>query len=373
MQEHLWDIDWSTFKILALAIPLFILFTRLGAWLRRLTVRLTGNCRFWTVTVYACGYFILAALLALPFDFFAGIVQPHISGDPTPAFLNWLKDEIVPMIVRVVVFALFIWIPYLIIAKSPRRWWLYCTVAILPIAFLAMVAWPVWVDPLTTSYKPLNDPALQARIDALAVRCGIPHIPVLVGGHSDTVTGIGPTNRIVLRGDIATAETPDGIVFTVGHEMKHYLMNDAWKGLGILAFCLLTGFWLTDRIGRAAIRRYSKRWGFTEVSDPASLPLMIFLMTFLWLLFTPCFNLIGRHIEHEADRFGLELTHQNRGAALDFANDVQKGYVPPEWDHFFLIFMATHPSVADRIHFANTYKPWETGQPLKYSSVCKAE
>jgi hypothetical protein len=47
--------------------------------------------------------------------------------------------------------------------------------------------------------------------------------------------------------------------------------------LAIIAVCLLAGFWLTDRMGRAAIRRFSGRWGFSELSDPASFPLIVFL------------------------------------------------------------------------------------------------
>jgi Zn-dependent protease with chaperone function len=77
------------------------------------------------------------------------------------------------------------------------------------------------------------------------------------------------------------------------------------------------------------------------------------------LPFLPLFNLFSRYIELEADRFGLELTHQNHAAAMVFAGDANSDDVPADWDTFFLIFQATHPSVAQRIEFANTYKPWE--------------
>ena len=43
----------------------------------------------------------------------------------------------------------------------------------------------------------------------------------------------------------------------------------------------------------------------------------------------------------------------------------------PDYDLFFTLFRATHPSLADRIRFANDYKPWEKGEPLVYSDVCK--
>jgi STE24 endopeptidase len=360
------DIDGAGFQLLDLAIPLLILCTGLGARLRRRCESIAGYRWFWTVTLFTCAYLILAALIAMPFEFYAGYVQPRATGHLAPSFLGWLKGDSVPLAIRVILASVFIWLPYLLIAKSPRRWWLYCSLALFPVAFLSMVAWPVWVSPLTTSFRPLDDPSLAARIDALSSRCG-------VGGNSTMVTGVGPTHRIVLQSNLASVETPDEIVFTVGHELKHYVMHDAWKGLAIIAAFLLVGFWLTDYVGRTAIHRFSARWGFSDLRDPASLPLIVFLLTFFWLGFVPLFNLIGRHVEHEADRFGLELTHQNLAMATIFAADVQRGDVAANWDPFFLVFLAHHPSVAERIQFANTYKPWELGIPLVYGHVCKPE
>jgi hypothetical protein len=56
-----------------------------------------------------------------------------------------------------------------------------------------------------------------------------------------------------------------------------------------------------------------------------------------------------------------------------FAGDVQRGDDTPDWDTFFLIFWATHPTVHQRIEFANIFKPWEQGEPLVYGNVCKSE
>jgi STE24 endopeptidase len=370
-QQQASTIRWAAFQLIALAIPLFFLFTGFGARLRRVCESISGRRWFLTVTLFVCAYLLVAAVIALPLDYFAGYIQPHGWGHPTLS--NVLKEDGAQLVVGLVLASLFIWLPYRLIAKSPRHWWLYSTLALLPVAFLALVAWPVWVDPLTTTYKPLDDRPLEARIDALAARCGIAHIPVLVGGNSTRVTGLGPTNRIVLQNDLASVETPDQIVFTIGHELKHYVMGDNWKGLAIIAVLLLVGFWLTDRLGRVALRRFSGRWGFSELSDPASFPLILFMLTFLWLAILPFFNLFSRHIELEADRFGLELTHQNHEAAMVFVGDVRSGKVAPEWDTPFLIFQARHPSVAQRIEFANSYEPWEKGTPLVYGNVCKPE
>jgi STE24 endopeptidase len=149
-------------------------------------------------------------------------------------------------------------------------------------------------------------------------------------------------------------------------------MGDNWKALAIVASVLLVGFWLGDRLGGAAIRRWSRRFGFSELSDPASLPLIVLIFTGYWLCVLPFFNLFARHIEIEADRFGLELTHQNHAAAMIFAKDAESG-LTPEWDTFFLVFRATHPSLGERIRLANTYQPWEQGLPSVYGGVCRSD
>ena len=359
------NIRWAIAQLFDLAVPLFFLFTGLGARLRRGCENISGRRWFWTVTLFACAYLALAALIVLPFDFYVGSVTHQ-------TLLNTLQGEGAQLAVMLVVASLLIWLPYRLIARSPRRWWLYCALALIPVAFLALVALPVWVKPLTTAYKPLDDRPLQARIEALAARCGVINIPVFVGGGSTRVDGLGPTNRIVLQTNLASVESPDQIEFTIGHELKHYVMGDNWKALAIIAAFLLAAFWLTDRLGRAAIRRFSQRWGFSELSDPASLPLIVFMLTILWLAILPSFNMFSRHIELEADRFGLELTHQNHAAAMIFVRDAQTD-LAPDWDTFMLLFRATHPSIRQRIEFANTYKPWEQGAPLIYGNVCKSE
>jgi hypothetical protein len=76
------NISWVAFRVLELAIPLLFLFTGLGARLRQVCESISGRRWFWTVTLFACAYLVLAALIALPFDFYAGYVRSQ------PAFKN---------------------------------------------------------------------------------------------------------------------------------------------------------------------------------------------------------------------------------------------------------------------------------------------
>jgi len=160
------NVHWAAARLLELAIPLFFLFTGFGARLRRMCDSMSGRRWFWTVTLFACTYLVLATLIVLPFDFYVDYVHPHAAGRSDQTLPNWVKGEVAPLAVRLVVASLLIWLPYRLIARRPRRWWLYCALALIPVAFLALVALPVWIDPLTTTYKPLDDRSLDARIEA---------------------------------------------------------------------------------------------------------------------------------------------------------------------------------------------------------------
>ena len=367
MQER--DFLWAATQLLALIIPVLFLFTGFGAYLRQGCSRLAGGRWFWTVTLFAIAYLVIAAALTLPLDYYRDYLS--VRGISRQTLPQWVLGEGVPLFVKIVAAGLFVWIPFAIIAKSSKRWWLYAAAALVPLVFLALVALPVWVDPLTTSYHPLQDKALYGEIEALAARCGVHGIPILVGGGDTSVIGLGPTNRIVLEGNLDKHETPDQIRFTIGHELKHYVEGDNYKALAIVAALLLAGFWLTDRLGAFAIARFGRRFGFTNLADPASLPLIVLILTLFWLCVLPFFNMFARHIEHEADRFGLELTHENRPMAQMFATFITRDREAADWSTFFLVFRATHPSNAERIRFANDYRPWEQGKPLVYGDACR--
>ena len=78
-------------------------------------------------------------------------------------------------------------------------------------------------------------------------------------------------------------------------------------------------------------------------------------------------NAFSRHIEHQADQYGLEVTHgltpdSSQGAALAFnlLGDVNLGDPEPNPVDVFLFY--DHPPVPDRVQFALTYDPWSRGQ-----------
>jgi Zn-dependent protease with chaperone function len=99
---------------------------------------------------------------------------------------------------------------------------------------------------------------------------------------------------------------------------------------------------------------------------------MIFLILSVVGFFSaPIGNTISRQIEHNADVYGLEITHginpdsqENAARAFQVLGEVSLVYPHPS--RFVTIWYGNHPSIADRVRFAHSYDPWSKGEQPKY-------
>lgn len=372
------DLDWFWLgdQLVALGLPALLLFTGVGARLCRWCGRATGERWFWTLALFAPVYLATVWLLGFPLELAESFFHQRAFGLSNQSFGRWLQNGLVALAVNSVLAALSLWLPYLLLRRSPRRWWLWSMAGLAPLFVLLIVVQPIWISPLFNHFAPLEDKALETKILAEAARGGITGAPVLVMDQSSDsrrpgayVAGLFGSKRIVLYDTLIQDMTPDEVLFVVGHEMKHYLLSDVWKFVGVTLLVLLIGLLAIDRLGRTAIRRWSGRFGFDDLADPASLPLLFGLVTLVFLIATPALNLLDRGIEHEADRFGLEMTQNNDAAASAFVKLQAEAQGVPEPGWLERVFRLTHPSLKDRIDFANDYHPWLDSQKLVYGDL----
>ena len=366
---------WFVGRAWGLAVPALILVTGTSARLRRLA---SGRGRPWLVSVatYAVLFLAVEFLLNLPMRYYSGFVRPHEYGLSVQPFSRWLGDALKMLGVEVVGAVLFLWVPYLIMARSPDRWWLYTGLLTLPFAgFSALIA-PIAVDPLFNDFGPMKDKRLEARIDALARRAGIDGGKIFeVDKSRDTttvnayVTGLFGTKRIVLWDTLLAKLEDEEVLVIMGHEMGHYVLNHVAQGLILSSIGTVLALYLIHRAANALIRRFGPRFGFDRLSDVASVPLILLLAQVTILLGSPAINAFSRHMEHEADRFALEITRANRSAALGFVKLQEDNLSVPYPGRLSTIWRSTHPPIGERIDFCNTYRPWEEGRPLRYGQL----
>jgi STE24 endopeptidase len=363
---------WVAGRMFLLAIPAFVLFTGLASRTRSVVTRLVHGSFFWTVTTCALGYLGLFALLFLPLEYILHrlLVAYGLTGN---GVARWLAEQGSGLLVKAVIVLLVAWIPYALIARSPNRWWLWSAALAVPLVASFFVMQPIWIDPMFHTYKPLEDKELRTMIETLAARVGLADIPILQsdGGGGDScgvacVSGMGPSRRIVVSETATAHYSKREIRSIVGHEMKHYLKDDNVKAFVIVSMLLLAGLWITHRLGGAAARRFAGRWGFSNLADPASIPLLVLCLSLVYVVAEPLFLAYSRHVEFEADRFGLELTRDNDAAATTLVKDAQLAPIDPDPGWFATVFRENHPSIDTRIRFANSYHPWLEGKPLVY-------
>jgi Zn-dependent protease with chaperone function len=355
-------------------VALLLLVTGLSARLRDVAHAIASR-RYLRVLVYLVLLTVVLFVLNFPFAWYDDFALEHRFGLSSQPFPAWLGDQVKTAVVGVVLLGLvpLLWLVYTAITRSPRRWWLWLAAGTLPVIVIGILIQPILIDPLFNRFTPLRDRHLEARILALAQRADIPGRNVYQVDKSEQtkkynayVSGFGASQRIVLWDTMLRGMNEDEIVFVMGHEMGHYKLGHIWRGIAFTVAVSVLLYFLSARVAEALLRRSRGRWGFHELHDVASMPLLMISLSLVLFVTQPLIHAYGRGIETEADRYGLELTRDSDAAARAFiklASHNRSDPEPPAWIKWLLY---SHPPDAERVRLATHYHPWDQGRPNRY-------
>lgn len=357
-----------------------ILYWRFGPQFRDWAESASRN-RFLQAAIFAPLLLLTMAILSLPSDIYENSVERKY-GLSIQSWGSWFWDWTKGQSLGILLGIMLVSILYAVIRSSPRRWWFYFWLTSLPIIVLLVFIQPVIVDPMFHKFEPLQqkDPALTASLEKMVQRAGVnipPERMFWMGAGEKTtelnayVTGIGASKRIVVWDNtIAKMDTPQ-IVFVVGHEMGHYVLNHIWKGLLFAAVFLFVVFYLGFRTIGWLLRRFGGAWGIRGVDDWASLPALLLLISIYSFIANPVQSAVSRHFEHQADQYGLEVTHgltpdssQVAAQAFQVLGEVDLSDPTPSPVTVFMFY--SHPTIPDRIRFSLTYDPWDQGEQPEF-------
>ena len=368
---------WGFGLVWGLAIPALFLFTGFSARIRN-WAQTIGKKWYFTVGIYFAIFSIISFVIDFPLSYYEEFSRQHAYGLSNQTFGKWISDSLTGLALSIIAGFLFVWVPYLLLKRSPRRWWLYTGLLSVPFLVLMILVQPVWIDPLFNKFGPMKNKALEAKILALAERAGIEGGRVYeVAKSEDTkalnayVTGFGNTKRIVLWDTTIAKLDENELLFVMGHEMGHYVLGHIWKMLIFFPLVILIALYLIHRTSGWLLRKYKDRFGFSELSDVASLPLIILLFSIFLFFITPGVMAFTRSQEHESDRFGLEITQNNHAAATAFVKLQTENLAVPRPHWLVRLWQASHPTLGERIDFCNEYRPWTKGEPLQYGHLFK--
>ncbi len=349
---------------------------RLRDWAERSSRR-----RFLQAIVFAGPFFILLGLLGLPAAA-AGHWLARYYGQSVQGWGSWFWDALKGGVVALVLASVLVWLFYGLVRRSPRRWWCYAWLGSLPILIFLIFVEPLVLEPLFFRFTPLaqSNPQLAAELERV-VRHGRREIPesrmYLMNASSKVnelnayVTGIGASERVVVWDTtIAQMATPE-ILFVFGHEMGHYVLHHIRNGILFTACILLIFLFAAFHALHGALRRFAASWKIRGADDWASLPVLIFAILIFSFIFTPIDNAYSRHLEHQADQYSLEVVHgivsdAPQVAAQSFQILGEIDLAEPSPSTAVKIWFYDHPTLDDRILFAQTYDPWDKGESPEF-------
>jgi STE24 endopeptidase len=336
----------------------------------------SSSRRFLQALLFAPLLILTVDILSLPIGIFENWIERKyglsVQGWPSWTW-DWTKGELVSIITGTIA----IMILYAVIRKSPRRWWFYFWLVSLPLGVFMIFLQPLVIDPLFHKFEPLTqkDAPLVVSLEQMVERAGenIPPERMFWMGAAEKstelnayVTGLGGSKRIVVWDNTISKLTTPQIVFVAGHEMGHYVLHHIPKQLAIFAVGFFVLFYLGYRSLGWLLARCGAQWSIRGVDDWASLPALLLLLGIFSFVVTPISNAISRHFEHQADQYGLEVTHgltpdSGQVAAQAFQILGEVNLSDPTPSRLDIALTYDHPSIPDRIRFSLTYDPWANG------------
>jgi Zn-dependent protease with chaperone function len=361
--------------VYGLLVLWFILRRKLGAKYRDWAERFSSK-RFLQALAFTPPLLLTIAVLTLPIDIYGNWVERKF-GISVQSWGSWAWDWTKGELISLVIGTILIWLLYMVIRRSARRWWFYFWLVSLPIGIFLIFLQPLIIDPLFHKFEPLQqkDPALTASLEKLVKRAGVdipPERMFWMGAGEKTtalnayVSGIGASKRIVVWDTTIAKMTTPEIVFVAGHEMGHYVLLHIPKLLAFFAVILLVLFYLGYRCVGWVLSKWGAGWDIRGLEDWASLPALLLLLSIFSFVANPIASAVSRHYEHQADQYGLEVTHgltpdsgQVAAQAFQILGVVDLSDPDPNPANVFLFY--SHPTIAERIHFSLTYDPWANG------------
>jgi STE24 endopeptidase len=355
---------------------LLLLRWRVAPKLRDWAERATQN-RFLQAGIFAPLLLLTIGLLSLPGEMIGHWLARRF-GQSIQGWGSWMLDWAKGELLGLALGVCLVWLFYGLIRRSPRRWWIYSWFASLPILVFLVFASPLVVEPLFFHFTPLatSDPELATQLERVVARAGqdIPETRMYVMNASSKlnalnayVTGLGASERVVVWDTTIARMTAPEIVFVFGHEMGHYVLGHIREGIAFGAGVSLLFLFAGARLLQWAIGRWGRRWEIRGVDDWASLPAALLLFLMFDFAFTPVDNAYSRHLEHQADQYGLEVVHgilpdapQVAAQSFQILGEVDLEEPNPSW--LVKTWFYTHPSINERITFAHSYDPWDRGE-----------
>src|SRR4029077_8960530 len=123
-----------------------------------------GRRGFFVVAIYWIIFTLISTAIDLPRVYYESFVRHHASGLWNQTLAKWTSDQVASLGVTLVIGSLVLWVPYLLLSKSPRGCVLYTAMLAVPFIILIQLITPIWIDPLFNQFGPMKDKTLETQL-----------------------------------------------------------------------------------------------------------------------------------------------------------------------------------------------------------------
>ena len=301
---------------------------------------------------------LILAIIELPFAYYQGHLLEHRYGLSTQSATHWWSDQVKGILLGLTLAVGGTAVVYYALRAWPDDWW-WISAAVFAAATigLAQLA-PVVLLPIFYKFKPLDRPALVARLMKLAAsaRTNVNGVfEWVLSSHTKkanaALAGLGRTRRILLSDTLLTDYSEDEIEVILAHELAHHVHRDLWRGIAVQTVALFGGFFLASVVLNALAEPLALR----GTSDPAGLPVLMLTAGVWTFLLLPVVNAMSRAQERAADHYALATT-RNVDAFVTAMKRLSQQNLAEEYpSELVRLLFYSHPPIRERIDAARAF------------------
>lgn len=302
--------------------------------------------------------FAIMALLELPFSIYHTFVIEERFGFNRTTLGTFIGDIAKQTLLMLLFGVPLAWAALWLMQEAGTLWWLYLWLLWSAFSLLMMWAYPAFIAPLFNKFNPLDDDALQQRIQALMNRCGFKSQGIFVmdgsrrSGHGNAYfTGMGQNKRIVFFDTLLKTLEPDEIEAVLAHELGHFKRKHIQKRIITMMLMSLAGLallgWLIEQSW------FYQGLGVQQASNHMALLLFMMVSPVFTLFMQPLSSWFSRKHEFEADDYAAAQAN-----ATDLVRALVKMYqenastLTP--DPLYSAFYDSHPPAPVRVAHLST-------------------
>lgn len=347
---------WAIRLILEFVIPFLFLVTNFSQKISLFSSR--GRGLFKSGIIYGIIYVSIVFVISLPINYYASFYLGHKYGLSNQTLFRWMELNIKGFLVNNIIMVLFLWLPYYIMIKSPKTWWLQLGLLMIPIMIFMVFISPLVIDPIFNRYTSIEGEKLGQEISKLLEKAKISDASIYrVDKSRDTktmnayMTGIGKSKRIVLWDTTIDNLNEREVLCITAHEIGHYVSRHIWKNILISSAGTLLLAYLVYLTSNWILEHSYSSFGFRNIFNYASVPLFIMVINFYSFLGNPIMNYVSRHMEREADAYEIMLTDDREAAITAMEKLYRESLGLPRSSRLYKIWYHSHPTLEERVQF----------------------